>query len=84
MKLKTLSLVAGMLIAALPAQDATVTVLHGIPGLSAPVDVFANGTQLFSFSYGDQEGPLTLPPGSYALEVRQNGGTLLSLSLIHI
>lgn len=80
MKLKTLSLVAGMLIAALPAQDATVTVLHGIPGLSAPVDVFANGTQLFSFSYGDQEGPLTLPPGSYALEVRQNGGTLLSLN----
>jgi hypothetical protein len=80
MKLKTLSLVAGILIAALPAQDATVTVLHGIPGLSAPVDVFANGAQLFSFSYGDQEGPLTLPPGSYALEVRQNGGTLLSLN----
>jgi len=80
MRLKTLSLVAGFLLTALPAQDATVTVLHGIPGLGAPVDVFANGAQLFSFSYGDQEGPLTLPPGSYALEVRQNGSTLLSLN----
>jgi len=80
MNIKNLSLVAGLLLAALPAQDATVTVLHGIPGLNAPVDVIANGSQLFSFSYGDQEGPLTLPPGSYALEVQQNGATLLSLN----
>lgn len=80
MKIMTLSLAAGFLLAALPAQDATVTVLHGIPGLGAPVDVFANGSQLFSFDYGDQQGPLTLPPGTYALEVRQNGTTLLSLT----
>lgn len=80
MKTKFLSLAAGLLVAALPAQDATVTVLHGIPGLSAPVDVFANGTQLFSFDYGEQQGPLTLSPGTYALEVRQNGNTLLSLN----
>tara|TARA_R110002072_G_scaffold273219_4_gene433820 strand:- start:11097 stop:12713 length:1617 start_codon:yes stop_codon:yes gene_type:complete len=80
MKISILSLAAGLLLAALPAQDATVTVLHGIPGLGAPVDVFANGSQLFSFDYGDQQGPLTLPPGNYALEVRQSGNTLLSLN----
>ena len=40
----------------------------------------ANGAQLFTFDYGDQQGPLTLPPGNYALEVRQNGNTLLSLN----
>lgn len=80
MKITTISLVAGLMLATLPAQDATVTVLHGVPGLGGPVDVFANGSQLFSFDYGDQEGPLTLPPGTYALEVQQNGSTLLSLN----
>lgn len=80
MKITTISFAAGLFLAALPAQDATVTVLHGVPGLGAPVDVFANGSQLFSFDYGDQQGPLTLPPGSYNLEVRQNGTTLLSLT----
>lgn len=68
------------LLAPLAAQDATVTVLHGVPGLNGPVDVFANGSQLFSFDYGDQQGPLELAPGSYALEVRQGGSTLLSLN----
>ena len=80
MKLTNFSLAALLVLAAVPAQDATVTVLHGIPGLTAPVDVFANGAQLFTFDYGDQQGPLTLPPGNYALEVRQNGNTLLSLN----
>lgn len=80
MKLSSLSLAASMLLAALPAQDATVTVLHGIPGLGAPVDVFANGSLLFSFDYAEQRGPLTLAPGNYALEVRQNGTSLLSLN----
>lgn len=80
MRLSTLSFAAGLLLASLPAQDATVTVLHGIPGLGAPVDVFANGSLLFSFDYGDQQGPLTLAPGAYNLEVRQNGASLLSLN----
>ena len=31
--------------ALLPAQDAKVTVLHGVPGLPAPVQVFANGNR---------------------------------------
>ena len=80
MRLSVISIAAGLIIAAAPAQEASVSVLHGIPGLSAPVDVFANGSLLFSFEYGDQEGPLSLAPGSYALEVRQNGSTLLSLN----
>ncbi len=65
---------------ALAAQDARVSVLHGIPGLNGPVDVFANGNSLFSFDYGDQRGPLELAPGTYLLEVRQNNNTLLSLN----
>jgi hypothetical protein len=80
MRLSIFSLFAGLLLSSLPAQDTSVSVLHGIPGLNGPVDVFANGSLLFSFEYGDQEGPLTLAPGSYALEVRQNGATLLNLN----
>jgi len=72
------ALTTGALLVALPAQDAKVTVLHGVPGLSAPVQVFANGGLLFSFDYGEQRGPLTLAPGSYQLEVRLNGSPILS------
>ncbi|MFK7740876.1 MAG: DUF4397 domain-containing protein [Planctomycetota bacterium] len=80
MKFSLLSFCATTLFAALPAQDATVTVLHGVPGLPAPVEVFANGGLLFSFDYGEQQGPLTLPPGSYALDVQLNGASILSLN----
>lgn len=69
---------AALLLAMLPAQDAKLSVLHGVPGLPAPVQVFANGNQLFSFDYGDQRGPLSLPAGSYALEVRLNGAPILT------
>jgi hypothetical protein len=69
---------AALLLALLPAQDAKVTVLHGVPGLPAPVQVFANGNQLFSFDYGEQRGPLSLPAGAYQLDVRLNGSTILS------
>jgi hypothetical protein len=71
-------LVAASLLAAVPAQDAKVTVLHGVPGLPAPVQVLANGATLFSFDYGEQRGPLSLAPGAYLLEVRLNGSTILS------
>lgn len=69
---------AFLLAAPLAAQDATVTVLHGVPGLPAPVEVFANGASLFTFDYGEQRGPLQLPPATYALEVRLNGSPILS------
>ncbi len=74
---RSLFLAVSML-AAVPAQDAKVTVLHGVPGLPAPVQVFANGGLLFSFDYGEQRGPLSLPAGPYLLEVRLNGATILS------
>jgi Domain of unknown function (DUF4397) len=70
--------VAASLLVAVPAQDAKLTVLHGVPGLPAPVQVVANGGVLFSFDYGEQRGPLSLPAGAYALEVRLNGNTILS------
>ena len=64
----------------LPAQAAKgeVTVLHGIPGLPADVDVFANNSKLFSFGFGEQRGPLSLDPGNYFLEVKLNGTPVLS------
>jgi hypothetical protein len=70
--------VAASLLVAVPAQDAKVTVLHGVPGLPAPVQVFANGGLLFSFDYGEQRGPLSLTPGAYTLDVRLNGNTILT------
>ena len=48
--------------------DATVSVLHAVPGLT--VDVYANGDELIpDFKPGTLSDPLTLPAGSYDLEV---------------
>jgi len=56
---------------ALPAQaadDATVTVVHGIPG--STVDVYANGEELLAdFEPGTVTDPVTLPAGQYDLKV---------------
>ena len=52
--------------------------VHGIPGLPAPVDVFAGNIRLFSFDFGEIQGPLVLNPGTYALSVRLQGQTVLS------
>ena len=77
--LRTLLLAATCTVAAsLPAQHARLTVLHGIQGLPANVDVFANGSKLFDFAYGEQRGPLDLAAGTYAIEVRLNGQVVLS------
>lgn len=75
------SLVAALALA-LPtvAQDAKLTVVHGIPGLPAPVEVFANNALLFSFDYTDVRGPLSIPAGTYAIEVKLNGNVVLSAS----
>jgi hypothetical protein len=62
------------------AQNATLTVVHGVPGLPEAVDVFANGSQLFSFCFEEQRGPLSLPAGTYAVDVRLFGATVLSQS----
>ncbi|MCC6670701.1 MAG: DUF4397 domain-containing protein [Planctomycetes bacterium] len=60
------------------AQDPRLTVIHGISGLPAPVEVFANGGRLFSFDFGQSRGPLVLSPATYAIEVKLNGQTVLS------
>lgn len=50
------------------ADDATVSVLHGVPG--ATVDVWANGKALLTdFKPGSLTDPLTLPAGEYDLKV---------------
>lgn len=68
----------GLLTSVAVSQNANVTVLHGVPGLSGPVEVVANGNTLFTFEYGEQRGPLSLAAGSYALEVRLNGSPILT------
>ena len=50
------------------AENATVSVLHGVPGLT--VDVYANGEELIpDFEPGTLTDPLKLPAGSYDLAV---------------
>ncbi len=50
------------------ADDATVTVVHGIPG--ATVDVYANGKPLLTdFKPGTVTDPVSLPAGDYDLKV---------------
>ncbi len=53
-------------------NDATVTVLHAVPGIT--VDVYANGDELIpDFKPGTFTDPLTLPAGSYDLQVFADG-----------
>jgi Domain of unknown function (DUF4397) len=52
--------------------DATVYVVHGIPGV--PVDVFVNGKDTVAdFQPGKVAGPLSLPPGSYQITIYKAG-----------
>jgi hypothetical protein len=62
-------------------SKAVVSVIHAIPGLSGPVDVYANGGMLFTFDYKDVAGPLELDPGLYNIEVKQDETVLLSGSI---
>lgn len=49
-------------------SEATVSVLHAVPGLT--VDVYANGEELIpDFEPGTLTDPLTLPAGTYDLQV---------------
>jgi hypothetical protein len=53
-------------------QEATVSVLHGVPGLT--VDVYADGEELIpDFEPGTLTDPLSLPAGSYDLQVFADG-----------
>ncbi|HSK16153.1 MAG TPA: DUF4397 domain-containing protein [Gaiellaceae bacterium] len=58
--------------AAAQANAASVTVLHGVPGLT--VDVYVNGElTLESFEPGTVTDPLELPAGDYDIEIREAG-----------
>ena len=78
----TLALFAGVTAAAAltipPAmasqQDATVSVLHAVPGLT--VDVYVNGEETIAdFTPGTLTDPMMLPAGSYDIEVYADGDT---------
>jgi hypothetical protein len=78
MHIRTVLLVALGLVAllAMPAAaqsgDASVTVVHGIP--DTPVDVYVNDElTLEGFEPGDVAGPLSLPAGTYQVDIRAAG-----------
>lgn len=68
-------LVLGATMWASPAtaqDDATVTVVHGVPG--ATVDVYANGDALLTdFEPGTVSDPVPVPAGDYDLKVTEAG-----------
>lgn len=69
-----LAMAAGLAAApsAAAADNATVSVLHAVPG--ATVDVWANGEPLLTdFAPGTLTDPLSLPAGEYDLKVVQAG-----------
>jgi hypothetical protein len=76
MKSWTLGCVALLGCALLPpsleASTATVSVVHGVPGLA--VDVYVNGDlTLPHFKPGSIAGPLALPPGEYHVRITPAG-----------
>ncbi len=55
-------------------HEATVYVVHGIPGVL--VDVEVEGDCLLpEFDFGDIAGPLSLPEGTYNIKIRGSDGT---------
>ena len=62
----------GLAAPAYAADEATVSVLHGVPG--ATVDVYANGDALLTdFTPGTLTDPVMLPAGDYDLKVTAAG-----------
>jgi hypothetical protein len=60
--------------AAQAANDAKLSVLHGVPGLT--VDVWVNGQlQLNDFKPGSLAGPLDLPAGTYSVAITDSTAT---------
>lgn len=53
------------------AQNAYVYAVHGVPGANGfPVDIAVNGNcALQGFTFGTVAGPLTLPAGTYSVEI---------------
>jgi len=69
------------LTAAAATGDATVTIVHGIP--NTPVDVYANGSKVLSgFTFKTVTSPLTLPAGTYAIDLRKAGAPASSAPIL--
>lgn len=65
-------LLGGATAASAAPGDGTVTVIHGIPGVT--VDVYVNGTlTLPAFAPGTVTPELTLPAGNYTIDIRPAG-----------
>lgn len=73
------------LVAILPltalCDPGSVFVIHAIPDLPAPVDVYADGSYAFSFDYTETFGPADLEEGTYLIEIKLLGSTVLSKSI---
>jgi hypothetical protein len=70
-------LVVGLLSGMAMAQDATIFVIHGIPGIDLgldaklPVDIEVDGTCLLQgFEFGEIAGPLSLAAGTYNIQIK--------------
>ncbi|MGV8978814.1 MAG: DUF4397 domain-containing protein [Cellulomonas sp.] len=77
-----LALVLGGAIPASAATgDASLSVLHAVPGVT--VDVWVNGTKtLDNFKPGDLAGPLMLKPGTYSVAITDGAATDASAPII--
>jgi hypothetical protein len=51
-------------------HEATVYVVHGIPGVLVDVEIGGVGCALQGFDFGDIAGPLSLPEGTYNIKIR--------------
>jgi hypothetical protein len=74
------ALILGSSALAAQAQTGDLSAVHGIPGLAEPVDVYVNGSYLFSFEFGDSFGPAPVDIGTYDLEVYYQGAPVPGLS----
>jgi hypothetical protein len=74
-----IALVAGAIPAAAQGfsdQRGYLSAVHGVPGLPGDVRVLINGSNAFSFGFGDTVGPIAIDPGVYAIEIQAQKPTL--------
>ena len=62
------------------AQTGYLSAVHGIPGLDEAVEVYVNGSPLFSFEFGETFGPEAVDVGDYTLEVYYQGSPVPDLN----
>lgn len=83
LKISTLAAILTISLSGLAAAQgsASLSAIHGIPGLPMPVDVYVNNDYAFSFDFAEDFGPVRVPAGDYSIKINLGDVTVLGAKL---